>query len=345
MNAYRKSVVPVLVASIVLAFGAITLGAIVAAAQDSPEAEPDLALNGLDPVLLTGGEEVEGREDLNLARGRFLYRFASEETRERFAAEPERYEIQLDGHCAVMPSAKGWADLFAVHEGKIYIFGSEGCRKEFLDDPAKFREGESRIVAILLYEGVELLDFAGPGEVFAAAARGQNLEVYTVAASAEPVESQGFVTVTPNHTLASSPRPDILVVPGGGVRHLLGDEAAMQWIRKVAEDAEVVLSVCNGAIVLGKAGLLDGKGATTHRGSLDDLRRTAPAARVYDDRRFVDNGRIVTAAGVSAGIDAALHIVSRLFGAPHAQRVATYMEYAWRPGDAEPDPEARTATR
>lgn len=309
-----------------------------AAAQD-PEPAAELALTGSDPVLLVQGEEVAGEESLAVDRGRFRYLFAKEATRKAFLAEPERYEIQMDGRCAAMPSATGDPELFAVHEGKIYIFGTPSCREDFLASPATYTTpGLRRNVAVLVYDGVELLDFAGPGEVFSAAGRhhGPGVEVFTVGPSARPVVSQGFVTVTPRYAMAESPPPDVLIVPGGGVRSLLGDPAAMTWIRRVAAEAEVVMSVCNGAIVLAEAGLLDGLEATTHHGSLAALRKAAPKATVHADRRFVDNGRIVTAAGVSAGIDAALHVVSRLFGPEQAEGVARYMEYPWQPsGETE----------
>lgn len=103
----------------------------------------------------------------------------------------------------------------------------------------------------------------------------------------------------------------------------------MAWLRKAAAQAEVVMSVCNGALVLADAGLLEGLEATTHHGSIETLKRMAPRTTVHADRRFVDNGKIVTAAGVSAGIDASLHVVSRLLGGEAAQRTARYMEYAW----------------
>lgn len=186
-----------------------------------------------------------------------------------------------------------------------------------------------RKVAIVVFEGVELLDFAGPGEVFAAAGHGGSFEVFTVGASRESVTSQGFVEITPRFAMAEAPRPDLLVVPGGGVGSLLRDPAAMAWIRETAGKAEVVLSVCNGALVLAEAGLLEGLSATTHAGSIEALRRRAPRTRVVEGERFVDNGRVVTAAGVSAGIDGALHLVARLVGEETARDTARYMEYAW----------------
>lgn len=190
-------------------------------------------------------------------------------------------------------------------------------------------DGEvGRNVAILVYEGVEPLDFAGPGEVFAAT---RDFEVFSIAASDVPVESGDFFRIVPQHTFANHPRIDILVVPGGNASSALYDPETMSWIRKTAREADLVLSVCNGASILADAGLLDGLEATTHQGTISTLRRMAPRTVVHDDLRFVDNGKVITAAGVSAGIDASLHIVSRLLGEERARRTARYMEYAWEP--------------
>lgn len=187
-----------------------------------------------------------------------------------------------------------------------------------------------RTVAILLYEGVELLDFAGPGEVFSSARGpdGPAFRVTTVAAQAGPLRSQGFVTLTPEHTFEDCPPPDILVVPGGNVP---GDARHVEWVQACARTGELVLAVCNGAHLVADAGLLQGLEATTHHGSLESLARRHPETRVYTNRRFVDCGAVMTCAGVSAGIDGSLHVVKRLLGEEAARRTARYMEYEWRP--------------
>jgi transcriptional regulator GlxA family with amidase domain len=197
------------------------------------------------------------------------------------------------------------------------------------------KRGGPMNVAIFVHEGVELLDFAGPGEVFAAADHGRAFKVYTVAASPEPILSQRFVTVTPQYTIANCPRPDIIVLPGGQTNVPLGDPKVIAWIKKVAPETEVTLSVCTGAFLLAKAGLLDGVEATTHWGSIEDLRREAPKTIVRENRRFVDSGKVVTSAGVSAGLDGSLHVVARLLGRDTARETARYMEYKWEPGDAK----------
>jgi putative intracellular protease/amidase len=195
----------------------------------------------------------------------------------------------------------------------------------------------TRNVAIVLYEGVEILDFAGPAEVFHAAGRfgragtERAFRVYTVAASREPITSQGFVRIVPEFTFEDAPAPDLVVFPGGGSDRLTEDPKAMAWASRTMGAAEVTLTVCTGAFVPAKAGLLDGLTVTTYYGAIDGLRQAAPKANVQEGRRFVDNGRIVTTAGVSAGIDGALHVVARLLGRAVADRTARYMEYRWTP--------------
>jgi transcriptional regulator GlxA family with amidase domain len=192
---------------------------------------------------------------------------------------------------------------------------------------------ESRNVAIVVYPGVELLDFSGPGEVFSASmgSAGHDFRVYTVASSAAPVVSQGFVTVTPGYTIADCPEPDIVVVPGGSVP--MDDEGLIAWLGERSDSAEILMSVCNGAHLLGAAGLLEGLEVTSHHGALRSLAARNPSATVLSNRRFVDSGHVVTCAGVSAGIDGALQVVTRLHGEGRARAIARYMEYDWRPDE------------
>jgi len=188
-----------------------------------------------------------------------------------------------------------------------------------------------RNVAILIYEGVELLDFSGPGEVFSSARgpAGRGFKVFTVAKTKEPLRSQGFVAITPTYSIADCPAPDILVIPGGNVPD---EDAELQaWVKRCAGSSELVMSVCNGAFLPARAGLLDGLEVTTHHGSLQGLAQGFPKLTVLTNRRFVDSGRVMTCAGVSAGIDGALHVVERLLGAQAAKDTARYMEYEWRP--------------
>ena len=186
--------------------------------------------------------------------------------------------------------------------------------------------GEPRNVAIVVYPGVELLDFAGPGEVFAAA----DFKVFTLAATKDPIVSQGFVRITPEHAIADNPKIDILVIPGGNARSVYDDPKMMAWLKARVATTELTMSVCNGALVLAHAGLLDGLRATSHFGAIAALKKF-PRITVVPEERFVDNGKIVTTQGVSAGIDGALHVVERLLGAERAWSVARYMMYHWEP--------------
>lgn len=188
-----------------------------------------------------------------------------------------------------------------------------------------------RTVAILLFDDVEVLDFAGPFEVFAVTDElggGTRFNVITIGVVPGAIRARNGLKVVPDHTPESCPRVDILIVPGGaGTRALLRQPALIEWIHRRATTAEITLSVCTGALVLGRAGLLDGLRATTHHQNLGHLRAIAPAALVDSSQRFHDNGRIVTAAGISAGIDASLHLVARLLGDDVATATAIYMEY------------------
>lgn len=185
-----------------------------------------------------------------------------------------------------------------------------------------------RDVAILVFEGVELLDFTGPYEVFHGA-RGY-FRVSTVGPSTSLMRSNAGLEFKPSHTFSDCPAPDIVVIPGGHVDAAIADSAAMSFLRSALAASEVVMSVCNGAHVLAELGALDGLTVTTHHGAIAGLRRRAPKATVVDDRRWVDNGRIITAAGVSSGIDASLHLIERLHGPELARDVEQYIEFTRR---------------
>jgi transcriptional regulator GlxA family with amidase domain len=190
---------------------------------------------------------------------------------------------------------------------------------------------EPRRVAVLLFEGVEELDFAGPWEVLSAWAHqfpDDGVEVFTVAAGAGPIRCAKGLRVLADHTLAAAPPFDLLIFPGGrGTRPMLEDAAMLAWVRDLAARNVTIASVCTGALVLAKAGLLDGKPATTHHGSLSLLAELGRDIDVQPDARFVDNGTIMTAAGVSAGIDLALHLIVRMHSAERARQVRRYIQY------------------
>jgi putative intracellular protease/amidase len=187
---------------------------------------------------------------------------------------------------------------------------------------------EPKNVAIFLYEGVELLDFAGPGEVFSAS----GFKTYTVSVDGADLTSQGFVKITPQYSIDSAPAPDIIVFPGGSSGPSSNDPRVIGWIKKQHGNGSDFMSVCTGAFILAKAGLLDNQRVTTHFGSTKALGKSYPSTTVLEDTRWVDNGFVITTAGVSAGIDGALHFVSRLKGLDVAKNTARYMEYdKWNP--------------
>lgn len=192
----------------------------------------------------------------------------------------------------------------------------------------------ARKVAILLFDEVEVLDFGGPFEVFSVAGRRENLDlfnVFTVAENTGPVFARSRLSINPQYSIRDCPTPHILVVPGGyGSRSEMHNTVLLDWIRHIAREAELVLSVCTGALLLAKAQLLEGLSATTHHGAFDLLEEIAPNTKVERAQRVVDNGHIILSAGVSAGIDMSLHVVARLYGIEQARETAAYMEYDWR---------------
>jgi putative intracellular protease/amidase len=180
-------------------------------------------------------------------------------------------------------------------------------------------------VAILLFPGVQIIDFTGPYEVFGQA----GYEVFTVAAKKAPLQTAMLLDVTPAYAFGESPKPDVLLIPGGNIGSAMHDKATLDWIRAQSAQSQMTMSVCNGALILANTGLLDGLTATTFHGAVDDLITEFPKVKVVYDKRFVDNGKFVTTAGLSSGIDGAMHIVSRLEGKVDAELVARNLEYNW----------------
>ncbi len=196
---------------------------------------------------------------------------------------------------------------------------------------------------ILIFDGVEVLDFCGPFEVFSTAsmpgdAPGEERKLFTVVTIAEArrlIRCHGGLLVMPHHDFSDHPPLDIVVIPGGfGARRERENPVALDWIARQHRRAAITASVCTGAFLLAACGLLDGKRATTHWASIDWLRRQHPQIDVRAGERVVDEGRVITSAGVSAGIDMALHLVARLFGNAVAAATARDMEYIWSPESA-----------
>jgi len=182
-------------------------------------------------------------------------------------------------------------------------------------------------VAILVYDEVVLLDFAGPGEVFEIA----GYDLYTVAESTDMITSQHFLFLKPQYDLSNCPKPDILLLPGGTTSIPLQNKAVIDWIKETAKEAQIVMSVCTGAFLLSGAHLLDGLKATTCNLQLERLKKEAPKTEVVSNVRFVDNGKVVTAGGFSAGIECAIYLVPRLSGPTIAKKVMIYLEYTKPP--------------
>jgi transcriptional regulator GlxA family with amidase domain len=185
-------------------------------------------------------------------------------------------------------------------------------------------------IAVCLFEDAEELDWAGPYEVLAAWASlwpDDGVEVFTVADASEVRCAKGL-RVLADHTWDSAPRPDVIVYPGGkGTRREAEDEAVLTRLRGLAGGGTLMTSVCTGSLVFASAGLLDGRPATTWWGAIDALGELGTDVDVQPEARFVDSGEVITAAGVSAGIDMALHLVKRLHSVERARDVRRYIQY------------------
>ena len=181
-------------------------------------------------------------------------------------------------------------------------------------------------VAFVISDGAVVIDFCGPWEVFqdASPMDGKGgFELYTVAEKNAPIETSGGMKVLPNYTFENAPRPKVIVIPAQN-----GDNEAMyRWIRESSKTSDVTMSVCTGAFVLAKTGLLSGKSATTHHSAYVDLAMEYPDIRVKRGYRFVEEGKIATAGGLTSGMDLALRVVERYYGHDHAMRTALNMEY------------------
>ncbi len=208
-----------------------------------------------------------------------------------------------------------------------------------------------RTVGILIFDDVEVLDFCGPFEVFSIARppgeggdESRLFNVLTIAEEGRIARCRGGLLVQPHHAIADHPPLDILVVPGGqGTRRERLNGRLLDWIAAQDRRTELTTSVCTGAFLLAERGLLDGRRATTHWASVDWMRGEYPRVELLADARVVDEGRIITAAGVSAGIDMSLHVVARLHGEETAAWTARRMEYGWTSaGGVAPEREINT---
>lgn len=191
-------------------------------------------------------------------------------------------------------------------------------------------------LGIVIFEEIEILDFCGPFEVFSVTRLDENrrredpspFDVSLIAQFRQPVITTGGMKVIPDFTFDDCPALDMLIIPGGwGTRQEMHNEAMLSFVRSRAPDVETLASVCTGALILGSAGLLDGLCATTHWRSLQMMQELFPKVTVDTGSRVVKAGKIMTSAGISAGIDMALRIVAESCGEDIARSTARYMEY------------------
>jgi len=201
-----------------------------------------------------------------------------------------------------------------------------GCGMPLIEKSERDKE-KPVTVAVLLFDGVEIIDYSGPWEVFGEA----GFKVHTVAEKSGPISAVFGQKLIPDYTFKNSPGADILLVPGGNAGKAANNPAIIKWIQAEAQRSKYVMSVCTGAFLLSKAGLLDGLSATTVMGGIDRLAEVSPKTKVVHDQRYVDNGKVITTAGLSSGIDGAFHLLSKIKGKGSAQAAALGMEYRWDP--------------
>ncbi len=200
--------------------------------------------------------------------------------------------------------------------------------KQTAEQRSKSMDAKKLSICFYLQDGVEILDFAGPMEVFSYA----GFKIFTVSKTKKPIVSQGILKVIPDYDIKNAPQADILAFFGGNAGTASGDPEVMDWVK--TRKPSYYFSVCTGAFILGKAGLLDNRTATTFHSSIENLKKEFPKSKVLSDVRFVDNGNVITTAGISAGIDGALHLVAKLKGEEIAKNTAYYMEYdKWVPNE------------
>jgi len=192
-----------------------------------------------------------------------------------------------------------------------------------LEDPKK------TVVAILMFDGVQIIDYAAPYEVFSQV----GYTIYTVSKDGQAVKASQGLKSQVDHSYSSAPQADIVVVPGGDVHGIERDEATLAWVRKQSAGADHVMSVCTGSFILGRSGLLDGGSATTFHRAFDHMQKEFPKVKIVRDQRWVDSGKVVTSSGLASGIDTSLHVVAEMRGLKVAQSVAMRLEYDWHPQD------------
>lgn len=231
---------------------------------------------------------------------------------------------------SILNLSSSYSDSRLVPNHRNYSESDPLSNKDFFPDLKTDTMNKNiKTMAFYLQDGVEVLDFAGPMEVFAYA----GYKIFTVSKTKETIVSQGILKILPDYDITDAPDADVLVFFGGNSGEAFRDKEVISWVRN-RKNVKYYFSVCTGAFMLAESGILDGLKATTFHNSLDDLEQGFPKIEVLREVRFVDNGKVITTAGISAGIDGALHMVAKLQGLGQAKRVAYIMEYDnWVPGN------------
>jgi transcriptional regulator GlxA family with amidase domain len=224
----------------------------------------------------------------------------------------------------VCPPCSGGCDTIAYHHPGT----CPHCGMTLIPGKPPTPKKTPLAIAFYLQNGVEVLDFAGPMEVFVDA----GYQVFTVSKTKDPIYAQGVLKIIPDYSIEDAPPSDVLAFFGGNTGPSSNDSTLINWIKSRRPQTTYFFSVCTGAFIAGKAGLLDSLTVTTFHESIQNLSNMVPSAKVLSNARFVDNNWIITTAGISAGIDGALHFVSKMQGPDAAKTVAEYMEYdKWIP--------------
>jgi putative intracellular protease/amidase/YHS domain-containing protein len=229
--------------------------------------------------------------------------------------------------CSFVPTISSLVGRFPDRGAGEAASGPDAQKREAAIAPLKAPTQGSIPVAFLVSDGAVVIDFCGPWEVFQDVSipgrADAAFQLYTVAETTAPVRASGGLKITPDYSFDTAPAPKVIVIPAQN-----GDsEATLEWIRRSSRHADVTMSVCTGAFLLARTGLLSGKSATTHHSGYKGLMLQYPDIQVERGARFVDDGNIATAGGLSSGIDLALHVVERYYGRDVAQKTAYQMEY------------------
>ena len=231
---------------------------------------------------------------------------------------------------AVMTQAQddGSQTYYCTMDSEVYADSPGSCHKCGMALILGKRPTRTK-VGIFIFNNIQILDFTGPYDVFAFSS--EDFEVFTIGENMKPIETSYGLSVNPKYTFENCPQPDVLIIPGGGVSKELEKENVIEWIARTAEKSQYVLSVCTGSFLIAKAGLLQGKSATTYNSAISTLRSLFPDIKVVSDQRYVDNGKVLTSAGISSGIDASFHLIAKMKGLGVAQEAALGLEYDWNP--------------